>query len=458
MSQRRGLRDGVVQTMGANIAVMAVSVVVGGLSARMLGVDGRGELAAIVLVPQVAFVIAILGVHEAVVFHVARRHFTIEQVFGAALAITAPLALVGSAASVFLTPAILSHYGAHIRIAAQIYAATIPMGLVQGVMTRVLQGTKQFVLWNVVRVLVQLCPLITMGGLWLSGRMTPVAFALGNLTLWTAMTVALAVPMYRMGLLRASLGAAPTKAVWSYSWRAGVGTVPQIANFRLDQVLIAIFLTAHSLGLYTTAVSWSVGFLPLSSAYGSVIFPEIAAAAHAAESFGRAMRRGLAVLFAGWVAYFAVTPLMFRLIYGPEFAAAMPTVLVLGVASLFLSANQMLAEGVKGLGRPMLVSISELCGLAATALLLTLLIPPFGIIGAALASLGAYGLTSAVLLVGLHQSAACTWRDLLMIRVEEWQTLAREVWALIARLPARPAVAAVPVRPIAQRADSQPAD
>jgi O-antigen/teichoic acid export membrane protein len=94
----------------------------------------------------------------------------------------------------------------------------------------------------------------------------------------------------------------------------------------------------------------------------------------------------------------------------------------------------MLAEGVKGLGRPMVVSVSEVAGLAATALLLRVLVPPFGIVGAALASLGAYALTTVVLLWGLQRSAACAWRDLLMVRRDEWTALVRDAWSAVSVL------------------------
>src|SRR5262245_51162196 len=94
----------VAQTMASNALIVAISVVVGPVSARMLGVDGRGELAAILLVPQLAFLLSVLGVHEAVVFHAARREFDADVVLGAALVISVPLAIFGTAGSLVAAP------------------------------------------------------------------------------------------------------------------------------------------------------------------------------------------------------------------------------------------------------------------------------------------------------------------------------------------------------------------
>jgi len=220
-----------------------------------------------------------------------------------------------------------------------------------------------------------------------------------------------------------------------------------------------MFLNVHNLGLYTTAVSWSTGFLPLSSAYGSVVFPEVAAAVGARESFVTAMRRGLVVLFGGWIVFFALTPVLFLAIYGSAFSPAIPAVMILVAASLFLSANQMMAEGVKGLGRPLLVSISEVSGLVVTTIMLSLLISPFGIVGAALASLVAYMVTTAVLLTGLHRLTGCSWRDLLMTRPSEWRELGADLASAAGRLLPRRWRFRAPIRePLTGQPDAQVAE
>jgi len=438
MTGSTSLRRGVLQSLVGNVTVMALSVAIGALSARMLGVEGRGELAAIQLVPHVVFMLAVLGVHEAVVFHVARQDHSTAGIFGSALAITAPLALIGLLASAMVVPLVLHRFDPAVRSAAQVYSVFIVLALVHGVMLRILQGRALFGWWNTFRVVLQAGSLVVLLVLWAAGRLTAITFCYGILVL-NVVVLAITVLLFRRkGLLEARVEAPATRSLWSYSWRAGVGTVPQLLNLRLDQLLIAAMLSSHALGLYSTAVSWSTGFLPLASAYGSVLFPSVARHAdeQAAESFARAMRRGLVFMVGIWLAYLAITPVAFRLIYGPEFAEAMPSVLLLVGASLFLSLNQMLTEGVKGLGRPILASVAELIGLGVTTVLLLALIGRWQILGAALASLGAYLVTSAVLLTGLLREGSLHWRDLMLPRAEEWVAWRRQLgWERLGRLP-----------------------
>jgi O-antigen/teichoic acid export membrane protein len=79
--------------------------------------------------------------------------------------------------------------------------------------------------------------------------------------------------------------------------------------------------------------------------------------------------------------------------------------LVLVGAASIASVNMVVEEGLRGLGRPVLVLWAELCGLAVTMVALLFLLRPFGIMGAALASVLGY---SAVLITLVVASRTLT--------------------------------------------------
>src|SRR5262249_39797208 len=130
--------------------------------------------------------------------------------------------------------------------------------------------------------------------------------------------------------------------------------------------------------------------IPLSSAFGAVLFPKIASQSIPAEQ-SRLLAQGsrIGVLLSAILAVVAMmtTPLAVPLLFGTEFAPATPVALVLVVASSIAGLNLILEEGMRGLGRTTSVLIAEMGGLAVTAVSLGILLNSLGIMGAALATL-----------------------------------------------------------------------
>jgi O-antigen/teichoic acid export membrane protein len=96
-----------------------------------------------------------------------------------------------------------------------------------------------------------------------------------------------------------------------------------------------------------------------------------------------------------------------RLVFGEVYAAGTSALLVLLVAMVPLSLSRILAADLKGRGRPGLVSWASLLSAVATVALDLALVPAFGILGAALASLLAYTAGAiAILLLFRHVTGA----------------------------------------------------
>jgi O-antigen/teichoic acid export membrane protein len=108
----------------------------------------------------------------------------------------------------------------------------------------------------------------------------------------------------------------------------------------------------------------------------------------------------------------AVTDPLLALAFGPSYAGASASLRILAVAMLPLSLSRILAGDLKGRGRPGIVSIATLAGLAWTLGLDLLLIPALGIVGAAIASLVAYGVSAVILLAAFRAVTSTPLRHL----------------------------------------------
>jgi O-antigen/teichoic acid export membrane protein len=397
----------VVLTAGANGALALLGLATGTLAARLLGPQGRGELAAIQTWPTFLATLAMLGLPEALVYHCARKPERAGRYLGSAIAI----ALLGSVPFMVLgylaIPFFLSAQSAEIVRAARWYLLIVPVFALVGLPYHPLRGLNRFFVWNALRLLAPLAWLVVLLGALATGWTKPPGLAFAYLALLALLFVPVFVAVIRhvRGPFR------PDVQDWSPLLRYGLptlaSTLPQMLNYRMDQLLMMAFLPAQPLGFYAVAVSWGGMVQPLVSALGTTLFPHVASqgdSALQARVLARAVRVGFSVSAGLGALLLALTPLGLPLLFGKAFEPAVPAALVLVVASAVAAFNGVAEDGLRGLGRPSAVLWAELAGVAVTAVALLTLLPRWGILGAALASLLGYSGVSAVLVRQVRRS------------------------------------------------------
>jgi O-antigen/teichoic acid export membrane protein len=190
------------------------------------------------------------------------------------------------------------------------------------------------------------------------------------------------------------------REVAAYGFRAQLGTIALLLNARLDFALVGALLGPASLGIYAVASRYAELLRLPALAMNYVLFP-----AYARDGGALATERIRAMLpRIGWIpAAVAVpmalaAPLVLPLVFGRPFSAAVTPAWVLLVGLAGGGIIGVIGAYLSGVGRPGLYSASLAAGLPVTVALDLLLIPPFGVIGAAAASAVAYLVTTGVLL------------------------------------------------------------
>jgi Na+-driven multidrug efflux pump len=89
-----------------------------------------------------------------------------------------------------------------------------------------------------------------------------------------------------------------------------------------------------------------------------------------------------------------------------------PAGLVLVGAAAISAINSVLEEGLRGLGYPAVALWAELGGLVVTAIALLTLLVPFGIMGAAIASVLGYSAVTCTLAVSTRKLTGCSFATL----------------------------------------------
>lgn len=433
------------QSTAITVLTTYSSIVIAGaagiLAARVLGAEGRGQLAAIQTWPIVLGTIASLGLPEALVYFSAKNPRQAGAYAGTATAIAIVSTTCAAAIGYVLLPSVLSGQTSEVLSVARRYLL-VTILFSGGVSFHVLRGLQRFGIWNILRLLPSVAWLGVVVAAWASGGATATSLAYAAIV-----TAAIVVVPFTVAAVRnVSWPPWPERKLAAPLLRVGMPNVlavlPQTLNLRLDQMLMIMLFPPRTIGLYVVAVSWSSLTPPVITAVGTVMSPKIAAEESGRErSSYLAIGTRLAVLLASIMIplMMLLTPVVLPFLFGPEFRASVPAALILVVASGISAVNRVLQDNLRGCGRPSASLWAEVSGLAFTLLLLLILLRPFELLGAAVASLLAYS-TVLVVLVQLARSGQhVRARDLLVPRAQDLRLLVGGAKGLLHRLaPRRP--------------------
>ena len=425
MRRLEGPRAAILMTGGANGGLAILTFATGTLAARLLGPVGRGELAAIQAWPMFISSVAMLGMSEATIYFGARDPSCAGSYLASAISIASigclPILIAGFAAM----PWLLAAQRPEIVTASRWYLATALLYLWVGVPHSALRALRSYRAWNLVRMFPSIVWLLVLCFAWSIGRARPTFVA--NMYI-AGFAILCLPPVFYLVALKVAGPFRPHMAQWWAMLRFGIpsmaGGVPQMLNLRFDQMLMAGLLSAQPLGLYAVAVAWS-SMVPMAlQSFASILFPELASRtdyASQVRAFTAALRVGglLSALLA--VACCIVTPYVLPIVFGDAFAASVRPAMVLIGAGAVLGVGQLLEAGLRGLGHPMDVALSELLGLLVTLITLFLLLRPMGIMGAAIASLLGYSGVLVSLMLMMRRRTGQSIRTIVIPKLSEFK-------------------------------------
>lgn len=192
------------------------------------------------------------------------------------------------------------------------------------------------------------------------------------------------------------------RAFLSYSSSIWLGQFAGMSNARIDQIILALLISAYDIGIYAVAVVWAQLPLMVVSASQRVILVKSGNEWDDAESgrvtrittaLGGAMALGLAVL----------APLVIPLLFGSAFGGAVSLTYLLLPGMLAGFTGYMFSAMLAARGRAGSQTVGEVGGLIVTVAGLAILVPGLGVEGAAITSSVCYATTALLWLRFLRQ-------------------------------------------------------
>jgi O-antigen/teichoic acid export membrane protein len=379
--------------------IQAMQAVTGVVLARVLGPSDRGELAALILWPTMISVVGSLGIAQSSTYHAARAKH-LGEVVGGALMIVFLDSLLLVAIGWAILPLVLGGHDSHVVHEGQIFlSAFIPLSLLAQSMMSILNGSHRFVWFQSLRVVMIGTILIGIALLAATGNLTVRSAAGAYVFAYLlAAVIALAVVLRSVHVSRVSLTRVKTRALLAFGLKSQLSQSMWSLNERADQLVISIFFSATSLGLYVVAVTLTSLTTLIGFSFAVVALPLIAPVDAKDERRRVARLIVSATLVCGFlvsVPIFILEPVLIKFFFGAEFVDAAGVGRVLLVAAIVFGLNRVMEALLQAVGRPLESSIGEAVALGVTAVGLGVLLPTAGIMGAGITSLIAYSASSA---------------------------------------------------------------
>lgn len=398
-----------------NVLILSCSVITSLLGAWALGAEGRGDLALITMWPHLCMLFVSFGLPHAHRYWAARAPERISELFSNTIIFT----LIAGCLTIGLAELSIPHFvgerSPEVMWMLRLFLLNIPLILLFELLRGLLEGARRFGWLGAAR-LIFFCVqaggylVLWMGG-WLTVKSAVVILAAGQIVATSLVLIAAWIELRPRWHL--------SRSVWRdelhYGLRGYPGMITEYTILRLDQLMLAGVASSFIIGLYAVAVALSEITSTLASSVADAMMPEVAASAQSTETvqmLAKSLRLTIYAHLLALIPFWFAAPFILRVIYGESFAAATGTLRLLLLASVVWSAGTIVISGLNGFGYPGLATVARVASALMTLGALLLLIPRWGMMGAATASLIGYSVMLCVALFWLAQRQNSLWDSL----------------------------------------------
>jgi len=388
-------------TFITRVCVFGLGFLIGVINARVLGPSGKGTVALAVLVPTFASQFLRFGVDVANVYFLGSKKHALQAILGNSLMVVVATTMVAVPVYIICIPLISDTIAAGVEPSLLLLAGLLlPLSLLVGHLSPIflgLQRVKKYnfiALWGKVTafffivVLVVVLSLGVVGAIWATilASLLVVSWALKELSKEVSVK-----PTLNPGLLKESI---------SLGFRAYLGNVVQFFNYRLDMFVVNYFIGVANVGFYSTAVTGAELLWYIPQAVATILFPRTAATGvEEAKLFTpKVCRNTFLITLIAALGLSIVSKPLILFIYGEAFAPSVIPLWLLMPGVVALSISKILTSDLAGRGLLQYGAYSSAISLVATVICDLVLIPRWGIAGAAVASSISYCIATLVVL------------------------------------------------------------
>jgi O-antigen/teichoic acid export membrane protein len=319
------------------------------------------------------------------------------------------------------------------------YAAlAIPGELFFSIGLFALLGRKRIASYSIIRLIRRLFLLVGVVGAALIASLSLDVALVVNLGTLALTAAVITWSAHRDGVAGLHPSAALLREELHFGGRAILGTVAERLQFRADSFIVNAVVGVRATGIYsvTSGLAETLWYVP--NALGTVMFSRaVDPKADAGRIAAVLTRTTIAVALVTAIPAFALGPRLVRFVYGSAFSDAGVALRLILPGIVAYSVVAVLSRYIVGRGRPGVGTLVLLGGLATNIVANLILVPRFGINGAAASSSISYVVTAIVTLAVFQRLSGRGIIETLVIQPSDARALRSMLRAALARLQGR---------------------
>ena len=393
------------------------------LIARVLGPYGKGIYVAIARLAGILASTSSISMGESLIYYLGRKKIKHIEIMGTSLFISTICSLLALSILFIFQETIKLHFFKefHVDIYWIIYFL-IPFTLFNSFVSYALRGLEKFQDYNVLSIMITVIKIVVTAFCFyfIAANYTTALGALLIVIVIHSIWGLILLFKYSMGSFRISWKNIFPLARYGGSTHFG-SIFNQLEN-QVDIFLLLYFLSPASVGIYSTGWVIASTLLNIANSLNVILFPKLSSTfdKDSALNFTKKSIRCLLFICFGVSILIVIAAYPFiRICYGPAFVEAFWVTLILLPAIMAEVIFRTLFSWFKGIGRPLVTSVFTGISVIINIIFNILLIPRFGIMGAALSAAISYNLRTVLLIYYFIKTTDSKLRDIILIRIEE---------------------------------------
>jgi stage V sporulation protein B len=409
-------------TFVLQVAQVAVLVAVNILVTRITGASGKGVFTLMSLLVTLTGSMLSLGVNWAAIYFIGRDAFPRRDLVSTVLTCTLVSSLVSILAIVIAFVSLRHTYFKSIDNAELAVTLTLlPLVQLATSVGMIVLGSNRPIQFAGLTLTQWAVTLAIQVGIAVAGRLTPTtaliawAFGAGVSLAWGLRLLSVDAPL-RLGIHRDVF-----RRLIGFGIKGYAANLLMFFNYRLDSLIVNGLVGVASLGIYSIAVSLAEVIWYAAGAIGTVMFPHVSGLERreADRVTPIVCRNVYFVTLLGCVAMFALSRWVILLAFGSAMLPALIPLWLLLPGILALSGAKVISSYLSGIGRPEYATAIAGGTVIITIALDLLLIPRYGIAGAAVASSIVYTAAAVASIYALRRESGASVLQTILIQPQD---------------------------------------
>ena len=405
------------QIIGVILGLAAAIII-----ARVLGPSGKGAYTLIILVPTLLATFGTLGIGVANLYFVGKKKYKLVDITSNSVVLASGLGILFAATFLayfyYFHPSFLK--GAD-PLCILIVTLVLPFSLLTAYFSHILLGEQKINKYNLIH-LVQISSFLLFLLFFLFIIEQSV---LSTIMAWVFATLVTTVTAILLVRRLTPIGFSFHFPLFKDSIKFGVqgylGNALSFLNYRVDMFIVNFFMGVTFVGYYSVAVALAEALWFFPGAVGTIMLARTPRlnSEEANESTPRICRNTIFLTLLAAVLLFGFGKTIINLLFGASFLPALKPMWILLPGIVAFSINKVLCNELIGRGKPLIGAIAATVSLIINIPLNILLIPMWGISGAAFASTVSYSVCSIVPLIAFMRISRNGLFDTIIIKPQD---------------------------------------